>query len=82
MINGPGVKMAMTKELAPGQSANLTVTLKKGVYDIDCRVPGHKASGMNVNVTIGPGTATTATHSGTGSAGTSSGSGGSTGHGN
>ena len=78
MINGPGVNMAMTKNLAPGQSANLTVTLKKGTYDIDCPVPGHKALGMNVNVAVGGSATTTAKKSG---GGTSSGSGGSGGYG-
>ena len=48
MISGPGIKMAMTKDISPGQSAKLTVTLKKGAYDIDCPIPGHKALGMNV----------------------------------
>jgi uncharacterized cupredoxin-like copper-binding protein len=58
MITGPGIGMAMTKDLSPGQSAKLTVTLKKGAYDIDCPIPGHKALGMNVNIKVG-GTATT-----------------------
>ena len=39
MISGPGIKVAMTKEISPGQSAKLTVTLKKGAYDIDCPSP-------------------------------------------
>lgn len=80
MINGPGVKMAMTKNLSPGQSANLTVTLKKGAYNINCPVPGHKALGMNVNITVG-GATTTAKNSGSGGGGTSSSSGGSGGYG-
>ena len=58
MISGPGITMAMTKHIAPGQSAKLTVTLKKGAYDIDCPIPGHKALGMNVDINVG-GTATT-----------------------
>jgi uncharacterized cupredoxin-like copper-binding protein len=72
MISGPGIKMAMTKDLSPGQSAKLTVTLKKGAYDIDCPVPGHKALGMNVNITVGGATASKTTSSKT----TSSGGGG------
>jgi uncharacterized cupredoxin-like copper-binding protein len=79
MINGPGIKMAMTKDLSPGQSANLTVTLKKGAYDIDCPVPGHKALGMNVNITVGGSATTTSKNSGGGAS--SSGSGGSGGYG-
>jgi uncharacterized cupredoxin-like copper-binding protein len=58
MISGPGIPMAMTKDLSPGQSAKLTVTLKKGAYDIDCPIPGHKALGMNVNITVGSATTT------------------------
>jgi uncharacterized cupredoxin-like copper-binding protein len=79
MISGPGVKMAMTKDISPGQSAKLTVTLKKGAYDIDCPVPGHKALGMNVNVHVGGGAATTSKNTGgSGSSGTSSGTSGGT----
>jgi uncharacterized cupredoxin-like copper-binding protein len=74
MITGPGISMAMTKHLSPGQSAKLTVTFKKGAYDIDCPIPGHKALGMNVNITVG-GSATTTSKS------TSGGNGGSGGYG-
>ena len=53
VINGPGVNMAKTAGLlSPGQSASVTVTLRKGSYDIFCGVPGHKAEGMNVNITV------------------------------
>jgi uncharacterized cupredoxin-like copper-binding protein len=80
MITGPGIKMAMTKDISPGQSATLAVTLKKGAYDIDCPIPGHKALGMNVNIKVGGATTTsgsTPKTSGTGGTG-SSGSGGGT----
>jgi uncharacterized cupredoxin-like copper-binding protein len=53
VINGPGVNQAKTAGLlSPGQSASVTVTLSKGSYDIFCGVPGHKAQGMNVNITV------------------------------
>jgi uncharacterized cupredoxin-like copper-binding protein len=52
MITGPGIKMSMTKDIDPGQSATLAVTLKKGAYDIFCPIPGHKALGMNVNISV------------------------------
>jgi uncharacterized cupredoxin-like copper-binding protein len=68
MITGPGIKMAMTKDIAPGQSAKLTVTLKKGAYDIDCPVPGHKALGMNVNLSVRGGGTSTSSGSGSGAA--------------
>ena len=74
MITGPGIKMAMTKDISPGQSATLAVTLKKGAYDIDCPIPGHKALGMNVNINVGGGATTSASTSKTSSG--SSGSGG------
>ena len=76
MISGPGIKMAMTKNISPGQSAKLTVTLKKGAYDIDCPIPGHKALGMNVNITVGGASTTSSqqSNSGTSSSGTSGGS--------
>ena len=57
-ITGPGLKNPSTKNLSPGQSAKLTVTFKKGAYDIFCPVPGHKALGMNVNITVGGAAAT------------------------
>jgi uncharacterized cupredoxin-like copper-binding protein len=78
MITGPGITMAMTKDLSPGQSAKLTVTFKKGAYDIDCPIPGHKALGMNVNIKVGGAATTTSknTSSGKSSSSGSSGSGG------
>src|SRR5471030_2978387 len=51
-ITGPGLKNAATPDIAPGKSLDLKVTLKSGKYDIFCPVPGHKALGMNVNVTV------------------------------
>jgi uncharacterized cupredoxin-like copper-binding protein len=69
MITGPGIEMAMTKDIQPGQSATLAVTLKRGAYDIDCPIPGHKALGMNVNITVGGATTTTGSSGGTSSAG-------------
>ncbi len=75
MITGPGIKMAMTKDIQPGQSATLAVTLKKGAYDIFCPIPGHKALGMNVNINVG-GAATTKSSGGGSTAGTSSAGGG------
>jgi uncharacterized cupredoxin-like copper-binding protein len=55
MVVGPGIRMAMTKDIQPGQSAKLTVTFKKGAYNINCPIPGHKALGMNVNIKVGGG---------------------------
>jgi uncharacterized cupredoxin-like copper-binding protein len=53
VISGPAVNQVKTAGLlSPGQSASVTVTLHKGSYDIYCGVPGHKAEGMNVNITV------------------------------
>jgi uncharacterized cupredoxin-like copper-binding protein len=53
-IEGPGVSNQATPTFAPGIQ-NLTVTLQNGKYDFFCSVPGHKALGMNVDVTVGSG---------------------------
>ena len=52
-ITGPGLSKATSKNIQPGQSTKLTVTFKKGAYDIFCPVPGHKALGMNMNISVG-----------------------------
>ena len=35
-----------TPQIAPGKTATLVVTLKKGTYSYVCTVPGHAAAGM------------------------------------
>ncbi len=53
IINGPGVSQAKTASLlSPGQSGSVTVTLQAGTYDVYCGVPGHKAKGMDVHITV------------------------------
>jgi plastocyanin len=54
-IDGPGVSDQATPTFASGGSQKLTVTLKDGVYDFFCSVPGHKAAGMDLKVTVGSG---------------------------
>src|ERR1700728_897692 len=76
MISGPGIKMAMTKDIQPGQSATLAVTLKKVAYDIDCPIPGHKALGMNVNITVGGASTTSSKNTNSGTSGGSTAGGG------
>ena len=51
-INGPGVSNEKTPLINPGKTAQLTVELKSGSYDFYCSVPGHKAAGMDVKVTV------------------------------
>lgn len=52
-ISGPGIDSRLKPDLQPGQSADLTVTLQAGTYDVFCPIPGHKQLGMNVNITVG-----------------------------
>ncbi len=53
-INGPGVSnQVIPQTLQPGQSSNLTVTLKAGTYEIWCPVDGHKGLGMDLKVHVG-----------------------------
>jgi len=51
VVSGNGVN-AKTPLLNPGQTATLKVDLKPGTYDLYCSVPGHKAAGMDVKVTV------------------------------
>ena len=57
-ITGPGLSNATSKDIQPGQSTKLKVTFKKGAYDVFCPVPGHKALGMNMNISVSGATAT------------------------
>src|SRR5262249_18970077 len=50
-IMGPGGKEA-TPTIAPGGRNSVTAHLAKGTYDFYCSIPGHKAAGMDVKVTV------------------------------
>jgi uncharacterized cupredoxin-like copper-binding protein len=63
-ITGPGLSNAASKNVQPGQTTKMNVTFKKGAYDVFCPVPGHKAMGMNVNITVGGATAASKTSGG------------------
>jgi plastocyanin len=52
-IVGPGVSSMSTSAVSPGQSANLTVTLQSGSYEIYCPVDSHKSLGMDLHITVG-----------------------------
>jgi uncharacterized cupredoxin-like copper-binding protein len=52
-IDGPGVEDAKTKNIQSGHEAMLTVTLKKGTYDLYCPVDSHKQLGMEQHITVG-----------------------------
>lgn len=51
-IEGPGVEGKETKDLAPGQSASLTVALREGSYELYCPVDGHEDKGMKMTLTV------------------------------
>jgi uncharacterized cupredoxin-like copper-binding protein len=41
-----------TKEIAPGSTAELKVTLKPGKYVLYCTIPGHEQAGMKQSITV------------------------------
>jgi uncharacterized cupredoxin-like copper-binding protein len=51
-INGPGVDTQATQTIEGGQSAQLTVTLQKGSYELWCSVDSHKDQGMDINIDV------------------------------
>jgi uncharacterized cupredoxin-like copper-binding protein len=51
-FNGPGVDNKKTPVITPGKTAQLTVDLKRGTYDVYCSVPGHKQAGMDVKLKV------------------------------
>ena len=46
-----------TDEIAPGESADLTVDLAAGEYQIYCPIDGHKSMGMEGTLLVGSGSA-------------------------
>lgn len=79
-IEGEGVEEE-TDTIEPGQTAELTVSLEEGSYEIYCPVDGHRQQGMEGTVTVGSGGAGGAStgedSTSTGGGDTSSGSAGS-----
>ena len=55
-VEGPGGEVELEKALQPGQSATLEVDLSRaGTYEWYCPIDGHKASGMQGEITVGDG---------------------------
>jgi uncharacterized cupredoxin-like copper-binding protein len=52
-VSGPRVANQHTPTIAPGQSADLHVTLASGTYDLYCSIPGHKQLGMDAKLAVG-----------------------------
>ncbi len=53
VINGPDVAKKKTPDLKPGASADLTVQLTTGTYDLYCGIDGHKQLGMDAKLQVG-----------------------------
>jgi uncharacterized cupredoxin-like copper-binding protein len=51
-IKGPGVAQQSSPDVPPGGSAQVTVTLQKGTYELWCSIDGHKDLGMNVTIQV------------------------------
>jgi uncharacterized cupredoxin-like copper-binding protein len=51
-IKGNGIEQQLTADLEAGQSADLTVNLLPGQYDIYCPLFGHADLGMRLTVTV------------------------------
>ncbi|MFE1312202.1 copper-binding protein [Streptomyces sp. NPDC058755] len=52
-VDGPGVEDARTKDVPPGHDGTVTVTLKKGTYEVYCPIDGHKQMGMDQHIKVG-----------------------------
>jgi plastocyanin len=59
-LEGSGVEDE-TETIAAGESAELTVDLEEGTYELHCPVGNHKDQGMVGRVVVGAGGATTTT---------------------
>jgi plastocyanin len=53
IIEGPGVTGAATSDISAGGTATLTVTLESGTYELWCGIGAHRASGMDMTITVG-----------------------------
>jgi uncharacterized cupredoxin-like copper-binding protein len=51
-IEGNGIEEQQTEEIGPGESADLTVTLDSGTYEMDCPVDDHEDLGMRGTITV------------------------------
>lgn len=51
-IEGGGIEEQQTSNIGAGESADLTVTLEPGTYELDCPVGNHEELGMRGTVTV------------------------------
>lgn len=52
-IEGNGIEAQQTRDIGPGESADLTVALQPGTYELDCPVGNHEELGMRGSLTVG-----------------------------
>ncbi|MEX5720656.1 cupredoxin domain-containing protein [Geodermatophilus maliterrae] len=52
VVERDGADVTATENIAPGQSATLTVTLEAGEYVFYCSIGNHRAMGMEIPVTV------------------------------
>jgi len=52
-VKGPGIGGQASPTVSPGASAQLTVTLQQGSYELWCSIDGHKDLGMDLTVQVG-----------------------------
>src|SRR5215207_2410926 len=62
-IEGEGTETE-TENIAPGESADLKVELKKGTFEMYCPVDSHKDMGMKGSIAVGGATAGASTGEG------------------
>lgn len=53
-IKGQGLNRKLARDLKDGQSGDLQLDLKPGVYDVTCPVAFHKRKGMSMKLTVTP----------------------------
>jgi uncharacterized cupredoxin-like copper-binding protein len=52
VVDGPNIQDQKTALLSPGQTAHLVVTLRAGIYDVYCGIPGHEQAGMDTKLIV------------------------------
>ena len=52
-IEGAGIEEATTDTIGPGETAELTVELQEGEYEMYCPVDGHRDMGMEGTLVVG-----------------------------